>query len=207
MRNGMDRFAIADGLNARVVAVHGGDATGPFWGRPDWTLLAATLAQLPPAVTQAAPFAPGLRAGGGAARRAICAAHGITPARLPHLDMTSPGFPLQVGGTQLSRLRATERQGHGAQEAWKLGGDGFAKHWIPEHDNLLFASKMADPHSTATLYFSAPKKQGKYPFVCTLPGHAQIMNGTMMTELPMKDAAFATLTRRSTSASTAQERI
>ena len=66
-----------------------------------------------------------------------------------------------------------------AQEAWKLGADGFAESWIPKHPDLLFASKMADPHSTATLYFTAPKKTGKYPYVCTLPGHAQIMRGTM----------------------------
>lgn len=67
-----------------------------------------------------------------------------------------------------------------AQEAWKLGAEGFAESWIPKHPDLLFASKMADPHSTATLYFTAPKKTGKYPYVCTLPGHAQVMRGTMM---------------------------
>ena len=67
-----------------------------------------------------------------------------------------------------------------AQEAWKLGAEGFAKSWIPKHPDLLFASQMADPQSTATLYFTAPKKTGKYPYVCTLPGHAQVMRGTMV---------------------------
>ena len=66
-----------------------------------------------------------------------------------------------------------------AQEAWKLGADGFAKHWIPDHPDLLFSTKMADPHSSSTLYFTAPKKTGKYPYVCTLPGHAQVMRGIM----------------------------
>ena len=54
-----------------------------------------------------------------------------------------------------------------AQEAWKLGAEGFAKHWIPDHPDLLFSTKMADPHSSATLYFTAPKKTGKYPN-CTI---------------------------------------
>ncbi|MFP6874465.1 MAG: PA14 domain-containing protein [Verrucomicrobiales bacterium] len=67
-----------------------------------------------------------------------------------------------------------------AQEAWKLGADGFAESWIPQHPDLLFASNMANPQSTATLYFTAPKKTGKYPYVCTLPGHAQVMRGTML---------------------------
>lgn len=66
-----------------------------------------------------------------------------------------------------------------AEEALKLGAEGFNKHWIPEHSSVLFASRMADPHSTATIYFKAPKKVGNYPFVCTLPGHSQIMKGVM----------------------------
>ena len=67
-----------------------------------------------------------------------------------------------------------------AEAATKLGVDGFNKHWIPEHKSILFASRMAEPHSTATIYFEAPAKTGKYPYVCTFPGHAQIMNGTMV---------------------------
>ena len=80
-----------------------------------------------------------------------------------------------------------------AEEAWKLGADGFARHWIPNHPNLLFAGKMAEPHSTASLYFTAPTRKGRYPFVCTLPGHAQIMNGTMIvtTEVnPLSELTF-----------------
>tara|TARA_B110000116_G_scaffold269179_1_gene284626 strand:- start:250 stop:2061 length:1812 start_codon:yes stop_codon:yes gene_type:complete len=81
-----------------------------------------------------------------------------------------------------------------AQEAWKLGVDGFAKHWIPKHPDLLFASKMADPHSSSTLYFTAPKRTGKYPYVCTLPGHAQVMRGTMIVSKevnPLSELTFA----------------
>lgn len=80
-----------------------------------------------------------------------------------------------------------------AEVALKLGGEGFANHWIPDHKGVLFASKMADPYSTATIYFTAPKKKGKYPFVCTLPGHAQIMKGTMVvsTEInPLSELTF-----------------
>ena len=81
-----------------------------------------------------------------------------------------------------------------AQEAWKLGAEGFAESWIPKHPDLLFASKMADPHSTATLYFTAPKKTGKYPYVCTLPGHAQVMRGTMMVSREVNPLSELTFT-------------
>ena len=66
-----------------------------------------------------------------------------------------------------------------AKTAWDLGADGFAKHWIPEHPALLFASKMADPKKSITLEFTAPKEPGIYPYVCTLPGHSMLMNGEM----------------------------
>ncbi len=81
-----------------------------------------------------------------------------------------------------------------AQEAWKLGVDGFAKHWIPKHPDLLFASKMADPHSSSTLYFTAPKRTGKYPYVCTLPGHAQVMRGTMIVSKEVNPLSELTFT-------------
>ena len=67
-----------------------------------------------------------------------------------------------------------------AKTAWDLGGAGFDKHWIPEHPNLLFASKMADPKGSVTLEFTAPKEPGIYPYVCTLPGHSMLMNGEML---------------------------
>ena len=81
-----------------------------------------------------------------------------------------------------------------AQEAWKLGAEGFAKDWIPNHPDLLYATRMADPHSSATLYFTAPKKTGKYPYVCTLPGHAQVMRGTMIVSKEMNPLSELTFT-------------
>ncbi|RCL30006.1 MAG: hypothetical protein DBX02_05365 [Verrucomicrobia bacterium] len=81
-----------------------------------------------------------------------------------------------------------------AQEAWKLGAEGFAKDWIPNHPDLLYSTRMADPHSSATLYFTAPKKTGKYPYVCTLPGHAQVMRGTMIVSKEMNPLSELTFT-------------
>ncbi len=67
-----------------------------------------------------------------------------------------------------------------AKKAWELGTDGFAKQWIPQHEALLFASEMAEPKQSVVLEFTAPKKPGIYPYVCTLPGHSMLMNGEMI---------------------------
>jgi azurin len=33
-----------------------------------------------------------------------------------------------------------------------------------------------------TIYFEAPKSSGRYPFLCTFPGHWMIMNGELIVE-------------------------
>ncbi len=51
--------------------------------------------------------------------------------------------------------------------------------WIPEDKSLWLHSKAVQPKTSDTLIFTAPEKPGVYPFVCTFPGHAAIMNGKM----------------------------
>lgn len=60
-----------------------------------------------------------------------------------------------------------------------LGEDGPKKKYIPKTDKILFASDVIQPGKIATLYFKAPKDEGDYPFVCTLPGHFATMKGTL----------------------------
>lgn len=56
------------------------------------------------------------------------------------------------------------------------------KGFIPEMDEILFSSPLVNPGKTFRLKFTAPQKKGKYPFVCTFPGHWRIMQGTMTVE-------------------------
>jgi len=58
--------------------------------------------------------------------------------------------------------------------------DGFEKHWIPDHPSVLFATKMVDPEKSGVLEFTVPKEEGVYPYVCTFPGHSELMNGKMI---------------------------
>lgn len=63
-----------------------------------------------------------------------------------------------------------------ANDAIALGGEGFAKQFVPESENILAASKLLGEgqQETLELTFDEP---GKYPFVCTFPGHAGLMRG------------------------------
>ena len=62
--------------------------------------------------------------------------------------------------------------------ALKLGIDGPKVGYIPASDNILFHTCLLQPESVESIYFVAPAP-GTYTYVCTFPGHAAVMRGTM----------------------------
>jgi azurin len=56
--------------------------------------------------------------------------------------------------------------------------DGMAKGFIPEAPEILFHTKLLQPNEVEVLEFTAPAA-GDYPYLCTFPGHAVLMNGVM----------------------------
>ena len=63
--------------------------------------------------------------------------------------------------------------------AMKLGLEGQEKNYIPETPSVLYHTNLLQPHTSETIYFMAPDKPGDYTYVCTVPGHFYIMQGTM----------------------------
>ena len=62
----------------------------------------------------------------------------------------------------------------------KLGDKGVEMDWEPEgHPRILASSGMVQPGKETTFYFKTPKEEGDYPYICTFPGHYQLMNGIM----------------------------
>jgi azurin len=41
---------------------------------------------------------------------------------------------------------------------------------------------MVYPQDQFSIFFRAPDKPGRYPFLCTFPGHWMVMNGVMIVE-------------------------
>ncbi len=56
------------------------------------------------------------------------------------------------------------------------------KGFIPESPDVLYHTKLLNPKESETLEFTAPAEKGDYPYLCTFPGHALIMNGVMKVE-------------------------
>lgn len=88
---------------------------------------------------------------------------------MPHnIVITKPGKKQQVGET-----------------AFKMMNDPNArkKNYVPDDKSDLIAySDVVEPTGKHTTYFKAPKEKGEYPFICTFPGHWQVMQGVMIVE-------------------------
>ena len=62
--------------------------------------------------------------------------------------------------------------------------DAFVRHYVPESDDVLVWTSVAEPGDTQTIHFAAPSAPGRYPFLCTFPGHWMVMNGELVVEAP-----------------------
>jgi putative heme-binding domain-containing protein len=68
------------------------------------------------------------------------------------------------------------------QLAEKMAQDpnAFALGFVPKTPKVLFATRLLQPRESERLNLvEAPKTPGKYPFICTFPGHWPVMNGIM----------------------------
>ena len=60
--------------------------------------------------------------------------------------------------------------------------DALARQYIPATDDVLVYTDIVPPGEARTVYFQAPSKPGRYPFLCSFPGHWMVMNGSMLVE-------------------------
>jgi azurin len=76
--------------------------------------------------------------------------------------LTYPGKGMDVGNT-----------------AMQLGVSGEGMNFVPKSDDVIAHTKILHPESSETIYFTIPDEPGDYDFVCTFPGHAFLMKGTL----------------------------
>ncbi len=63
--------------------------------------------------------------------------------------------------------------------AMKLGIKGQELNYIPGTPKVLYHTKLMQPATAESIYFVAPTTPGEYTYVCTVPGHAYVMQGTL----------------------------
>ena len=55
-----------------------------------------------------------------------------------------------------------------------------ARHYIPATEEVLAYTDIVAPGKQQTIYLTAPDVPGRYPFLCTFPGHWMVMNGELL---------------------------
>jgi azurin len=92
----------------------------------------------------------------------------VNPDVVPHnWALVKPGA-LERVGDRVNRLVAEP--------------DAAARHYVPQTDDVLFYTDVVSPERQFTIYFRAPQQKGRYPFLCTFPGHWMVMNGELVVE-------------------------
>lgn len=88
-------------------------------------------------------------------------------------DATQHNFALLQIGTPLEEI------GLAANEMAKSPA-GLKKHFLPDDQRILLATKLVNPEGIEVLRFTAPNKPGTYPYLCTFPGHWILMKGKLI---------------------------
>ncbi len=57
-----------------------------------------------------------------------------------------------------------------------------AENNLPDHESIIAATEMIGPGGTTELVVSIPDTPGVYPYICTFPGHYQVMQGKIIVQ-------------------------
>ncbi len=69
-------------------------------------------------------------------------------------------------------------------QAIALGLDGPEQNYVPELGEVLFHTALLEPGIVEAIYFTVPLEPGEYTYICSFPGHAFTMRGTMRVVRP-----------------------
>jgi uncharacterized cupredoxin-like copper-binding protein len=64
--------------------------------------------------------------------------------------------------------------------AFNMGLKGPELNYIPRTQKVLYHTRLLQPNASEAIYFIAPEKPGTYTYICSYPGHAMVMQGTMV---------------------------
>jgi putative heme-binding domain-containing protein len=60
--------------------------------------------------------------------------------------------------------------------------EAVARHYVPKTDDVVAYADITEPGGRQTIHFTLPDSPGRYPFLCTFPGHWKLMNGVLVVD-------------------------
>ncbi len=165
----------------------------PFTGFPGYQPIAKTIAAHP---ILADMVALSHKPAPNPWRREIKGARKITIEAGKNLSYTVRSFKVRAG----EPIRITFLNPDVVPHNWVLAGQGtlarvgdlvnkiiaepdaVLRHYVPKTDDVLAYTDIVAPGEQFSINFRAPTKPGRYPYLCTFPGHWMVMNGEMIVE-------------------------
>jgi azurin len=82
-------------------------------------------------------------------------------------------------GSKMQHSWVLSRPNTETQVAAAAASAGSEKQYIPKTPDILANTRLLNPGESQTINFQSPSSPGKYPFICTFPGHSISMKGTL----------------------------
>ena len=60
--------------------------------------------------------------------------------------------------------------------------DAMERGFVPDSDKVIWATPLVNGKGQVEQEFTAPERRGRYPFLCTFPGHWRVMKGVLVVE-------------------------
>lgn len=60
--------------------------------------------------------------------------------------------------------------------------EAVTRHYVPRSDDVVCYTDIVPPRERFIIYFRAPLQKGRYPYLCSFPGHWMVMNGQVIVE-------------------------
>jgi putative heme-binding domain-containing protein len=60
--------------------------------------------------------------------------------------------------------------------------EAVLRQYVPKSDEVISYTDIVQPGQEFTIYFRVPQEKGRYPYLCTFPGHWMVMNGELIVE-------------------------
>jgi len=60
--------------------------------------------------------------------------------------------------------------------------DAVSRHYVPDSPDVLAYTDIVPPGDEFAITIRVPSEPGRYPYLCTFPGHWPVMNGEMIVE-------------------------
>ena len=60
--------------------------------------------------------------------------------------------------------------------------EALVRQYVPRSEAVIAYTDLVPPGAEFSIYLRAPERPGRYPFLCTFPGHWMVMNGQLVVE-------------------------